>query len=108
MRETHWRWQEDRAAVADVTAIDSRLRSALQAATQRARRLLELDFAAQLEGTFDVLRSGAIAPSSGAHLTPHQRAQRERIVAVLEHKHLGGLSKTEAVAAYVREAAFTT
>ena len=34
-------------------------RNAIERATQRSRKLLEEDFYSQLEGTFDVLRSGS-------------------------------------------------
>lgn len=49
--------------------MDKPTRNAIERATQRARRLSEDDFAAQLEGTFDVLRNGTIAAKTGAHLS---------------------------------------
>ena len=48
--------------------MDKDTRNAIERATQRARRLLEEDFAAQLEGDFDVHRDGAVAAKAGAHL----------------------------------------
>lgn len=52
--------------------MDKPTRAAIERATQRARRHLEDDFAAQLEGTYDVLLSGQVAPSGGAHLDSRQ------------------------------------
>jgi hypothetical protein len=83
-------------------------RNAIERATQRSRRLLEEDFSSQLEGTFDVLRSGAIASKGGAHLSARQVFQRDKIVAAIEHKRAAGMSAAEAVADYLRDAAFTT
>ncbi|WFU25113.1 hypothetical protein QA649_02365 [Bradyrhizobium sp. CB1717] len=83
-------------------------RSAIERATQQGRKLLDEDFSSQLEGTFDVLRSGVIAPAGGAHLSVRQRFQRDKIVATIEHKRAAGTSATEAVTDYVRDAAFTT
>lgn len=87
--------------------MDRETRTAIEKATQRARRLLELDFAEQLEGTYDVLASGQIAPSGGAHLTARQRLLREKIVAAVEHKRAAGMKSAEAVADYLRDTAFT-
>jgi hypothetical protein len=76
--------------------------------TQRARKLLEEDFVSQLEGVFDVLPNGTIAAQGGTHLSAQQVGQRNTIVAALEHKRTAGLNRGEAVAGYVRDAAFTT
>ncbi len=54
-------------------AMDKPTRSAIEKATQCARRLLEEDFTLQLEGTYDVLRSGVVAASGGPHLSARQR-----------------------------------
>ena len=43
--------------------MDKSTRNAIERATQQARKLLDDDFSSQLEGTFDVLRSGVIAPT---------------------------------------------
>ncbi len=83
-------------------------RNAIENATQRARKLLEDDFAAQLEGTFDVLADGTVAEAPGAHLRPRQVFERDRIVAAIEHKRGAGMTGAEAVFDYVRDAAFTT
>jgi len=88
--------------------MDKNTRSAIERATQRARRLLEEDFAAQLEGVFDVSHAGVVATKAGPHLTPRQVFQRERIVAAIEHKRAAGMDVPEAVADYLRDAAFTT
>jgi hypothetical protein len=65
--------------------MDKLTRSAIERATQQVRRLLDDDFSSQLEGTFDVLRSGDIAAKSSAHLSAHQQFQRGKIVAAIEH-----------------------
>lgn len=88
--------------------MDKDTRNAIEKATQRARQLLRDDFTSQLEGTFDVLRSGNFVVTPGAHLSPRQVFEREKIVAAIEHKRVAGMDPAEAVADYVRDAAFTT
>lgn len=88
--------------------MDKATRNAIERATQQARRLLEDDFSSQLEGTFDVLRSGAIAPNGGVHLSARQQFQRDKIVAAIDYKRAAGTTAVEAVTDYVRDAAFTT
>src|SRR6266498_3662482 len=88
-------------------SMDKETRNAIERATQRARKLLEDGFASQLEGTFDVLRDGTVTPKAGSHLSPRQAFQRDKIVAAIEHKRAAGMSAPEAVADYVRDAAFT-
>jgi hypothetical protein len=88
--------------------MDKEIRSAIERATQRARKLLEENFAAQLEGTFDVLQDGRIAPEAGAHLTPRQIFQRDKIIAAIAHKRAAGMSAADSIADYRRDAAFTT
>ena len=100
--------------------MDKDIRNAIERATQQARRLLEDDFAEQLNGTFDVfvtrrdgqfeVAAGGWAENPGAHLDakPKLQAQREKIVAALEHKRAAGLSREASVADYLRDAAFTT
>src|ERR1700674_2918779 len=87
--------------------MDKETRNAIERATQRARKLLDEDFSSQLEGTFDVLRSGIVA-KGGAHLSANQAFQRDKIVAAIEHKRATGMTAVEAVTDYVRDAAFTT
>jgi hypothetical protein len=88
--------------------VDKDTRGAIERATQRGRKLLEDDFASQLEGTFDVLRAGTVAAKGGAHLEPRQLFQRDKIVAAIEHKRGTGMSASASVADYLRDAAFTT
>ena len=88
--------------------MDKATRNAIERATQQARKLLDEDFLSQLEGTFDVLRSGVIASKGGAHLSALQQSQRDKIVAAIEHKRAVGMTAAEAVTDYVRDAAFTT
>lgn len=45
--------------------MDKDTRNAIERATQRARKLLEEDFAAQLEGDFDVHEDGEMAANAG-------------------------------------------
>jgi hypothetical protein len=88
--------------------MDKETRNAIERATQRARRLIAEDFEAQLMGTFDILRSGSIAARGGAHLSAQELRQREKIVAAIEHKRAVGTLPSDAVADYIRDAAFTT
>jgi hypothetical protein len=88
--------------------MDKETRNAIERATQQARWLLEDDFAAQLEGDFDVHRDGAVAAKAGDHLSARQGFQRERIVAAIEHKRAAGMNAADSVADYLRDAAFTT
>lgn len=48
--------------------MDQAIRNQLQRATQAARTLLEQEFAAQLEGTYDILPDGTIAKKVGRTL----------------------------------------
>ena len=88
--------------------MEKETRNAIEKATQRARKLLEEDFTAQLEGDFDMHRNGNVAANAGTHLSTQQTFLRERIVASIEHKRSGGMTAAEAVADYIRDAAFTT
>jgi Eco57I restriction-modification methylase len=88
--------------------MDRPTRNAIERATQRARRLLEAEFAAQLEGTYDILRDGSIGSSGGASLPPAAAARCATIVAALDRKRATGLKPAESVADYLRDAAFTT
>lgn len=88
--------------------MDKDTRNAIERATQRARKLLEEDFAAQLEGDFDVHEDGVVAAKAGKHLSARQAYQRERIVAAIEHKRAAGMSAADAARDYLRDAAFTT
>lgn len=83
-------------------------RNAIERATQKARKLLEEDFAAQLEGDFDVHRDGEVAAKAGKHLSARDAYRRERIVAAIEHKRAAAMSPAVAARDYLRDAAFTT
>ncbi len=87
--------------------MDKETRSAIERATQKARRILESDFGEQLEGTFEILLNGVVAPQGGGHLSPRQHAVRDRIVASVDHRRAAGEKPAEAVASYLRDAAFT-
>ena len=87
--------------------MDQQTRNKLQNATQDARRLLEQEFAEQLEGTYDILPDGKILPEPGKHLDDHGRLRRQKLVDAIEHIHAGGKKPAEAVDEYTREAAFT-
>ena len=83
-------------------------RNAIDGATQRARKLLEEDFAEQLDGDFDVRRDH-IAERPGAHLSPRQAGQRDRIIKAIRHKQGAGFAEqNDALADYLHDAAFTT
>jgi hypothetical protein len=88
--------------------VDKEIRNRIQRATQAARALLEREYAEQLEDTFDIRLDGTIAAEPGGHLDAPQRVLRTKLVAAVEHLGAGGLKKQEAVAEYMREAAFTT
>ena len=88
--------------------MDKEIRNHIQRATQAARTLLEHEYAEQLEGTFDIRLNGVIAAEPGEHLDASQRVLRTKLVAAVDHLGAGGLKKAEAVASYLREAAFTT
>ena len=87
--------------------MDKTTRSAIERATQKARHLLEDEFEAQLEGTFDILPDGRFAERGGPHLTTRQVFEREVLVAAIERKRSVGLKPEEAVADCLRDAAFT-
>jgi hypothetical protein len=88
--------------------MDKDARNRLQVATQAARALLQQDYGEQLEGSFDIRRDGTVATEPGAHLDAAQRHIRAQLVAAIRHGEASGFSVKEAVAAYQREAAFTT
>lgn len=88
--------------------MDKETRSAIERATQRARRLLEEDFTEQLQGDYDVMLDGRVGETAGAHLLGRQKALRARIVAAVAHKRMAGMAPKDTVADYLRDAAFTT
>src|ERR1700737_566295 len=87
--------------------MDRATRNAIERATQQARQLLEKDFASQLEGTYDILRTGSKPENGGADLKGRDASRYSAIVAAIERKHAGGMSPEQAVADYLRDAAFT-
>lgn len=88
--------------------MEKETRSAIERATQRARQILEADFTEQLQGDYDVMLDGRVGEAAGQHLSGHQKALRARIVAALQHKRMAGMAPKDAVADYLRDAAFTT
>lgn len=90
--------------------MDKDTRGRIQRATQSARRALEEEFAAQLEGTFDIRLDGTVADEPGRHLAENSEALRVRakLVTAVRHHREQGLGESEAVAALRRECAFTT
>ncbi|MFV1968565.1 MAG: Eco57I restriction-modification methylase domain-containing protein, partial [Pirellulaceae bacterium] len=87
--------------------MDQETRNQLARATQQLRRLLEDEFAEQLEGMFDILPDGRILPEPGKHLDARQRLTRQKLVDAIEHIKAAGKNAQEAVDEYTREAAFT-
>ncbi len=83
-------------------------RQRLERLTQQARRLLEQEFREQLEGRYDILLDGCIPLAAGAHLSGRERVTWDKLVAAVAHKRAQGVSSADAVAAYLREAAFHT
>ncbi|ACE99666.1 hypothetical protein IP86_17530 [Rhodopseudomonas sp. AAP120] len=88
--------------------MDKDTRNAIERATQKIRRILQEDFAEQLDGVFDVRSDGRVAEEGGRHLSGRQLLLRDRIVAAVEHKRRAGMQPTDAVRDYIRDAAFTT
>ena len=87
--------------------MDRATRNAIERATQRARQLLEQDFASQLEGTYDILRTGSKPQHVGANLKGREASRHAAIIAAIERKEAGGMSAEHAVVDYIRDAAFT-
>ena len=88
--------------------MDKDTRNRIQRATQVARALLEHDYGEQLEGTFDIRLDGTLTSGPGSHLSEEECILRQKLVAAVEHRKAGEPSNADAVADYVREAAFTT
>ena len=88
--------------------MEKQLRSAISSVAQTVRRLLELDYAAQLDGVYDIQGSGQIAAEPGEHLTSEQRVIRSKIIAAIEYHHAAGLTRAEIVERFIRDTAFTT
>jgi hypothetical protein len=88
--------------------MDNATRKLIQDATQSARKLLEREYGEQIEGIYDIMLNGSIAPEPGAHLDPRQRLIRRKLVGAINHKIKKGQKAEDAVAEYLREVAFTT
>jgi hypothetical protein len=87
--------------------MDKDTRNLLFNTTQAIRRLLEEEFALQLEGTFDVHADGRIAEQPGSQLSAAERLVRCRIVEAIQHRLAVGESAVEAVRGFQSEAVFT-
>ena len=88
--------------------MDKNVRNAIAITTQDLRKILQDEYFDQLEGLFDILPSGQIAALAGSHLTPAERVTRSKIVGAIDYYRASGFDSTEAVARFVREAAFTS
>ena len=88
--------------------MDKEQRNAIGSAAQQIRKLLEQEYAEQLDGMFDVRPSGDIAPEPGVHLGGRQRIARAKIVAAVDYYQALEATPAEAIARFTREAAFTT
>jgi hypothetical protein len=87
--------------------VERDVRNRIQRATQKARALLEREFAEQLEGAYDIRKDGSIAQAPGMHLDERGRRVREQLVAAIDRHIAGGATTGDAIAEYRREAAFT-
>jgi hypothetical protein len=87
--------------------MDKDTRNLIFNTTQAIRRLLEEEFALQLEGTFDVHPDGRVAAQPGPQLTPAERLIRQRIVEAIRHRRASHESDVESVRGYLSEAVFT-
>ena len=65
--------------------------------TQSARRLLEREFAEQLEGSFDLRPSGPLPENAGSHLDARQALLRDKLYALVHHKLAAGKPQAQAV-----------
>lgn len=88
--------------------MEKNLRTAISNAAQHSRQLLEREYLEQLDGIFDIRPSGAVDDEPGSHLSASQRVERSKIVSAIDYHRTSGLDATEAVARFVRDAAFTT
>ena len=90
--------------------MDKETRTRIQRATQAARRLLEDEFSEQLGGVYDIRLDGTIAAEPGDHLRDDPGALRVRakLITAVQHHRDQGTRAADAVAALLRECAFTT
>jgi hypothetical protein len=87
--------------------VNKDVRNRIQRTTQSARTLLAAEFAEQLEGLYDIRPTGSTADQPTAHLDDHGRLVREKLLAAIGHHATGASSPADAIADYLREAAFT-
>jgi hypothetical protein len=87
--------------------VERDVRNRIQRATQKARALLEREFAEQLEGEYDIRKDGSIAEAPGTHLDERGRRVREKLLAAIGRHTAGGAATGDAIGEYRREAAFT-
>ena len=88
--------------------MEAQLVNLIASTTQSARRLLEREFAEQLEGSFDLRPSGPLPESAGSHLDARQILLRNKLYALVRHKMAAGKNQEQAVLEVCRSAAFTT
>jgi hypothetical protein len=82
-------------------------RQRLLSMTQEARALLEHEFREQLAAEYDIRLDGSIASQPGQHLDAGQGVTWAKLVAAIDHARAAGATASEAVAYYLRQAAFT-
>jgi hypothetical protein len=87
--------------------VERDVRNRIQRATQKARALLEREFAEQLEGEYDIRKDGSIAEAPGMHLDERGRRVREKLLAAIGRHMASGAATGDAIGEYRREAAFT-
>jgi hypothetical protein len=87
--------------------MDRDTRNLLFNTTQALRRGLEEEFALQLEGTFDIMPDGTVAPTPPSNLSDREQLTRRKIVEAIQHRRATGESDQDSVDAFLREAAFT-
>jgi hypothetical protein len=87
--------------------MEKETRNRIQRATQTARTLIESEYSKQLGGNFDIHLNGSIGQEPGDHLGPKDCVIRDKLIAAINHHQSAGMPKDEAVAMYLREAAFT-
>ena len=71
--------------------MDKPTRNAIERATQEMRHLLEDEFEAQLEGTYDILADGRHRRHGRRHADGRAAGIRATIVAAIERKRAAGM-----------------
>ncbi len=89
--------------------MDKSLRNSLRLAITNCRKLLEDEYARQLEGKFGVHANGKIETFEKLPLLGQKgKVERQVIEATLLHEETSGITLPEAIERYIRESAFTT